>query len=510
MARLNARPASPPIDAARLKVSSPLDQTEGIGALLPAQGEAHTAPTNPATNTVAAKKSRPPLTQSELLLALQERYALIDMNGKVWMLKNDSISAKAEDGTAGKLAFSNRYDGTLLLARSVNVLDPTGDAKNVIDNFLVSSKTRCYDGIEFNPRGSSGNLLNLWVGPTIQAKAGEWRLIQSFLLEVICDGDHECYCYLIRFIAHALQRPEEKPGILIILIGGQGTGKGTLGRILRLIWSATYLQVHNIDAVTGNFNASLERAFIVFMDEALFAGDRKASDALKSLVTEPVIHINEKHQPARQTHSYHRFFATTNADHFKNTERDDRRDVALRVSESRKGDHAYWQALNFEIEQGGVEAMVHELLTMDLTGFNVRQKPETKELLAQKLQSLGPIPRWWHDCLSGGGVDADGNWADFISTDAAVKGIVELAGRRLFKTPSPAEVVHALLKLCPSAAKKQQQDNLKRQRGLSLPPLQQARAEFEQYIGGAINWDSDESLKDADSLQNATNGEPPF
>jgi hypothetical protein len=510
MARLNARPASQPIDAARLKVSGPLDQTEGIGALLPAQGEAHTATTSPATNTAAARKSRPPLTQSELLMALQERYALIDMNGKVWMLKNDSISAKAEDGTAGKLAFSSRSDGTLLLQRSVNVLDPSEDARNVIEQFFIGSTTRCYDGVEFNPRGSSGNRLNLWIGPTVQAKAGEWRLIQSFLLEVICDGDHECYCYLIRFIAHALQRPEEKPGILIILIGGQGTGKGTLGRILRLIWSATYLQVHNIDAVTGNFNASLERAFIVFMDEALFAGDRKASDSLKSLVTEPVIHINEKHQPARQTHSYHRFFAATNADHFKNTERDDRRDVALRLSEARKGDHEYWQALNFEIEQGGVAAMVHELRTMDLTGFNVRQKPETKELLAQKLQSLGPIPRWWHDCMNGGGVDADGHWADFIATEAAISGIVELAGGRLYKKPSPADVVQALLKLCPSAAKTQQQDKLKRQRGLSLPPLQQARAEFEQYIGGAINWDSDEPLENAVSIPDAPDEEPLF
>jgi hypothetical protein len=297
--------------------------------------------TDAATITAAAKKAspkaRPPPAPSALLTSLQLRYALVNMEGRIWVLDIESLSARTGDGTARKLVLSNRSDGSLLLQRLARVLAPDADPSHAIGEFFISPETACYDGVEFNPRGPSGNLLNLWVGPTINPVAGDWGLIRAFLLEVICDGDPTSFDYLVRFIAHALQHPEDKPGILIILLGGQGTGKGTLGRILRMIWSATYLQVQNIDAVTGNFNAALERAYVVFMDEALFAGDRKASDALKSLVTEPVIHINEKHQPARQTRSYHRFFAATNADHLKNTERDDRRDFALRVSESRKG-----------------------------------------------------------------------------------------------------------------------------------------------------------------------------
>jgi hypothetical protein len=458
---------------------------------------------------VAAQSIRPTI-QPDLLLALQARFALINLTGKIWVIDTGLLTMRASDGSAAKFQVSSRYDGNLLLTRIARVLSPTVDPSATISEFFINPATILFGGVEFNPAGTSGNLLNLWTGPTIEAKAGEWPLIHAFLLDVICDGDQKCYGYLIRFIAHALQHPEDKPGILVILLGGQGTGKGTLGRILRLIWSATYLQVSNVDAVTGNFNASLERAFVIFLDEALFVGDRKASDALKSLVTEPTVFINEKHQPARQTLSYHRFFAATNADHLKNTERDDRRDFALRVSESRKGDHAYWQALNHEIDNGGVAAMVYDLLALDLSGFNVRDKPNTQELLEQKLQSLGPIARWWHDCLDGGGLTAEGGWADFIGTEAAIKGIVELAGGRLYKRPSPADVVQALLKLCPSAAKKQQQDNLGRHRGLSLPSLQQARAEFEAYIGGAISWDSDESLKGSDSVPDAANGEGEF
>ena len=239
------------------------------------------------------------------------------------------------------------------------------------------------------------------------------------------------------------------------------------------------------------FNATLERAFIVFLDEALFVGDRKASDSLKSLVTENVVQINEKYQPARQIKSYHRFFAATNAEHFKNTERDDRRDFVLKISEARKGDHTYWTALNTEIENGGVAAMMHDLLAMDLSGFNVRAKPTTAALIEQKIHSLGLIERWWCNVLMTGdvGVSEEPAWADFIATKAIIENAIELSGGRIHRNPSDVEAVATMTKLCPSVSKVQRQDSLERRRGLSLPDIQTARQEFEQYIGGLVLWE---------------------
>jgi hypothetical protein len=327
------------------------------------------------------------------------------------------------------------------------------------------------------------------MGPSITPVAGKWPLIKSFLLEIICDGDPAAFDYLIRYIGHALQHPEEKPGIIIILIGGQGTGKGTFGRLLQGIWGGTFLQVYNVNAVTGTFNASLERSFIVFMDEALFSGDRKAANALKSIVTESSILINEKHQPARQIKSYHRLIAATNAEHFKHTERDDRRDFVLRVSESRKGDQAYWKALNREMKNGGIEAIAHDLLEMDLSDFNVRKKPNTNELLEQKLFSLNPFAHWWHECLIQGVIHEDDDWwPDFVSTAEAINGIMDVAGGRIYRKPSPRSVVQEMKKLCPSAKNDQKQKYGTRNRGFTLPSLQQARDEFEAYIGAPIEW----------------------
>lgn len=434
--------------------------------------------------------------RSEALEAMQKQFALIKIGGKVWVIEGDGLKTHDNNGAVKKLELLNRGDGALLIHRALTAQFPS-ETNKVIDDFMLSPLTICYSGVEFNPREPTANYLNLWVGPTVTPKPGRWELIQAFLLKGICNGNQECYDYLIRYIAHALQKPWEKPGVMIILIGGQGLGKGTLGQILRKIWRATYLQVNNIDNVTGNFNASLERAYIVFMDEALFSGDRKATNALKSLVTEPVVHINEKHQPSRQTDSYLRIFLATNAEHVKNTERDDRRDFVLRVSEEHKGDKAYWDNVYHEIEHGGVEAMVHDLIAMDLSKFNVRYKPNTPELITQKLQSLNPIELWWHDCLYRGQIykddgsfvaETDKGWPAFVSTHTAIEGVMSVTGGRAYRKPTTNDIVDSIKRLCPSAINKQSQSGKVRHRGLGLPTLEKARQEFETYIGDSVPW----------------------
>ena len=132
-----------------------------------------------------------------------------------------------------------------------------------------------------------------------------------------------------------------------------------------------------------------------------------------------------------------------------------------------------------------------------MTGFNVRNKPETKELLAQKLHSLNPTARWWYDCLN----DDLADWPDFISSQNVIAGICETAGGKLYQKPTATDVNREMAKLCPSAAKDQKQDSFGRHRGFSLPGLPQARTEFEMYIGGSVSWESDIEVEPALSEQ---------
>lgn len=430
------------------------------------------------------------IKKSDALLAVQSKFALISLGGKVGVVDREDLATKNIDGSAASLVVMNRSDGSLLIQRFLASEYTQVDSKNILQTFIHDKNTVMYKGVEFNPRSTSESTLNLWVGMTAKPMIGKWPLIESLLRDVLCGGRDSEYQYLLKYIAHAIQRPWEKPGVMIILLGGQGIGKGTLAKLLKRIWSATFLQVNRIKQVVGDFNGSLERAYIVFLDEALFAGDRNSSDALKSLVTESNISINEKHQPARQITSYHRFFSATNAEHFKSTDRDDRRDFVLRVSEKRKGDYEFWDAVNAEIDSEGVQAFVYDLMNMDLTGFNVRSKPNTRELTEQKLQSLERFPRWWFDCLSQGLFGNGGEWPEFVSSQSIIQLFLGAdQNTRTYKQFIDRDLVSLMTKICPSAQREQRMDGIHRRRGYALPSIEVARENFEKYIGDSLEWE---------------------
>lgn len=184
----------------------------------------------------AVETSNEGITESVLdqepLAWIQRLYALINITGRLWVLDQQRLKKRLDQGTANKLVLSNRADGALLITRAVKAKYPQENASQIAKAFFSDPGTTCFDGVEFNPAGTSEKYLNLWIGPTINPKQGVWVLIKAFIFNVICGGDEESYHYLIQYTAHALQCPSEKPGVLIIMLGGQGTGKGTLGASL--------------------------------------------------------------------------------------------------------------------------------------------------------------------------------------------------------------------------------------------------------------------------------------
>ena len=90
---------------------------------------------------------------------------------------------------------------------------------------------------------------------------------------------------------------------------------------------------------------------------------------------------------------------------------DSRRFFVLDVSSARANDHAYFAAIREELGAGGYEAMLHDLLQHDLTGFNVRSVPQTAALNAQRLLSLDTATAWWSNVLHEGRVELETNYS---------------------------------------------------------------------------------------------------
>ena len=455
------------------------------------------APEGLNTQIVAADKQA---VEVNGLLILQARFALSEIGGELRVIDLKQV-AEIQDGRGDtNLNLYKLSDAKILMRRHLQGRSIITTENDDVKNFFIQRTTQAFRKICFRPGKSSNSELNLWAEPPIRPQKGDWSLIKSHIYTIICDSDIKKYDYLIGFLAHMLQCPKEKPGVMIVLRSGQGTGKGALFQVIQRIWQATTLFASQIDSVIGQFNSALERSYVVLLDEALFSGDRKAQDQMKSLITEPICRVEAKYQPSRQVASIHRFFATTNHEQFGSTASDDRRHAFFEVSDCKRGNAGYFSDLFRSIEDDStISAMIYDLLRHDLTAFNVRDRPITKDRDEQVLKSLTGFKRYWYQVLYSELIDCYGDGfseyqGDFVPS-ATLVGECNKALKSNIKNRSfgYVELKADLAMLCPSArtACKKPTGNTIQRRGYDLPPIAIARSEFEHALNVSVSWCDD-------------------
>jgi len=447
----------------------------------------------------------------EALKILQSKFAIVMLSGTHFLVSLDQVEAIKSGRTRANLSLMKKTDGDLAMRRLLEATPLPSDSKTVA-SFWVDPGTKIFTRIAFDPNDKDASTLNLWADSPIIAAKGDWSIIKNYLFVIICSRSRKKYKYLRRYLAHMVQRPGEKPGVMIVLIGPQGVGKGLFFQLLSKIWPTTFLLVSNIHSIVTGFSSALECRYVVCLDEGMFHGDKVAIERLKSTITEPFVSVEEKFQPQRSIRSVHRFFAATNNAHYATVDRDDRRFVFFEVSAERQGDHEYYAKLVAAMDDPAViAAMMADLKSTNLTHFNVRNRPRTVELASQKLQSLAGVSRFWFEILCAGdlrGTDQRSslhlpapepwNEARFIATARLielVKSADPTAAR--FGLIQQGEVHNRVLKLCPSAKSARRagvsagglSKDTAQQRGIDLPSLAQARMDFERFMGMQIDWE---------------------
>ncbi len=381
----------------------------------------------------------------------------------------------------------------------------TSDGKtNSISHLWMKSKERkSYDGICFMPGLiSPPKFFNLWRGFSITpSREGSFKAMESLATflqharENVCNNDPFLFKWLIGYFAHMMQKPWEKPLVALVFRGGKGVGKNALvDRVGHLI-SSHYLLTSNRRYLLGNFNGFLENLLLFALDEAFWSGDKQSEGALKDLITGKTHIIEHKGKESYVVDNCLRICIIGNEEWVVPASADERRFAVFDVGDKQKQNNAYFQNMREGMEQGGYALLLQHLLDFDISTIEVNKAPSTSGLMDQKFESLDPFQQWWSECLSEGrliGSDFDQQWPLQVEKERFRQAYRRYVKEHQIRARTLNDrALGKMLKQClPSLDSTGKMKDLENGRVncYRFPNLDQARAEWDNFIGHKVIW----------------------
>lgn len=367
--------------------------------------------------------------------------------------------------------------------------------------WFQKAERRQYERVEFLPAMEApGGTYNLWRGPAVVPKAGDCGLYLELVREVIAAGDAVVSEYLFNWMALKLQQLNVKLQTSIALRGGQGLGKSVFAENYGSLFGDGFVGVTDMKQLTGNFNAHLQRALLVFGDEMSASSNPQIVGRLKSMVTQRRIRIEPKGVDSFEAENYFALILASNNPHIVTTDADDRRYLVLDVSDARKNDLKFFRDLDDQWRAGGREAFAAFLMARDLTGFEHRRKPRTSADDDVVEMSLSGPERDVHDLLSSGETPTvwrdgvphhtlhDGKTGEvFLNSGDVAQSLT--ARRRGGWTADPVAIGRLLKKLSGIEGDVPRISvHGKQVKGVWLPPLPEARRRWCAMHGRDFDW----------------------
>lgn len=348
--------------------------------------------------------------------------------------------------------------------------------------------------------------LNMWRGWSVMPKAGDWSLMREHVRRILANGDEACTDYILRWAAWAVQNPGEPAEVALVLRGGRGTGKGIFARSLKRLFGQHGLQVNSPAQLTGRFNAHLRDCCLLFADEAIVPGDKAAESVLKGLITEPELTIEGKGVNLVQARNRLHVVMASNEEWVVPAGIDERRFAVFEVSSQHAQDSDYFRAIAEQLRGGGLAAMLHDLLTMDLGDWHPRRSvPQTEALHAQKAATVGGIDAVFLDLLRTGEIPAR-RWVGFNQPFLATADLRDYAQTRLRRDDVTLNAVNKLMRDLGF-----EYHDRSRPRGFVIPSLPDARAAWDR-ARMPMRWDdlTDWAELGADEYPAAARSKGPF
>jgi hypothetical protein len=260
---------------------------------------------------------------------------------------------------------------------------------SVAEEWMKWPQRRNYLGTVFAPGRPAvvDGCINEWTGFAVEAKQGCWKLILRHIYTIMCNGDRKKFLYVMKWFANAVQNPDRPAMTVLMFKGRQGAGKSIMLNALHDIIGTEYSRrIPSGQRLTSKFNSFMGNCVYMFCDEVSL----RAEDIglFNALVTEKSLLVEKKGKEAKEVANCLHITMATNAEWVAPVKADTRRffinevdpRYSMFIGSEREKSADYFNALAAEMKNGGLEAMLYDLLRINLTGWNVYDVPQTEEI----------------------------------------------------------------------------------------------------------------------------------
>jgi hypothetical protein len=346
---------------------------------------------------------------------------------------------------------------------------------------------------------------NLWHGYGVEPRAGSWALTRALLKDIVASGNAAHHAYILAWMAWVVQHPGERAEVVLVLRGKKGTGKNSILDALCKLFGQHAKMVSNPRHLVGNFNAHLADCALLFANEAIAASDKTAESVLKTLVTDSTVPIERKGIDVEMWPNRLSLCMASNEGWCVPAGLDERRFAVFDVSDARLQDQAYFAPIYAELKSGGYEAMLHDLLALDLGDWHPRQNvPKTEALVDNQLDGLRGFDRIVYQMLAtgeavGGSLDAVLAGGTLPSGWVFIPTLDVVSGDKRMLVQAAQSLSKCLGKALDGSTTGSEAGTIKmgfgsrRVRGFALPPLPVARANWAKAVRLKPAWDGSEA-----------------
>jgi len=279
-----------------------------------------------------------------------------------------------------------------------------------IFKWLKDPKMLTYDTSNFNPyngfnhKNTNLNEYNMFNGfnPAIESDFNEednttLEVFKDILLNM-CDDSLINYTYMYNYIAHIIQKPQDKMPISIILKSYQGVGKNTILDIIgSIINRQHYTTTSEINDIFGAHSEGFSNKLLINLNEIDITSTYNLENRIKSFITEDTIGTNFKNVRCSSINNVARVIFTSNKSHIMpiDIKTGDRRFVIFQSTQkyatcTKKYNGEFWSNFIKSVKKDSfISCLYNDLNKIDLNGIDwVNNRPITKAYLEQAKNNI--------------------------------------------------------------------------------------------------------------------------